>query len=128
VKTPSFIAIETERLILRQFRNSDLASFMAYRNDPEVARYQSWESITRRNAEKFHRGAEPASARYRGQVVSVRRGNQARWNTGGRLRFAGPQIGTANRRDRLYVRARISGQRARDLRPRAQWWITDSTR
>jgi RimJ/RimL family protein N-acetyltransferase len=53
VKTQSFIAIETERLILRQFRDSDLASFMAYRNDPEVARYQSWESITRRDAEKF---------------------------------------------------------------------------
>jgi RimJ/RimL family protein N-acetyltransferase len=53
VKTQSFIAIETERLILRQFRESDLASFMAYRNDPEIARYQSWESISRRDAQKF---------------------------------------------------------------------------
>ncbi len=53
MKTPTFTTIETERLILRRFRESDLASFMAYRNDPEVARYQSWESITRREAMKF---------------------------------------------------------------------------
>lgn len=53
MKTPSFTTIETERLILRRFRASDLASFMAYRNDPEVARYQSWESITRREALEF---------------------------------------------------------------------------
>ena len=48
-----FSDIATHRLILRRFRDSDLASFMAYRNDPEVARYQTWESITRREAEKF---------------------------------------------------------------------------
>jgi RimJ/RimL family protein N-acetyltransferase len=53
VKTPTFTTIETARLILRRFRESDLASFMAYRNDPEVARYQSWESITRRDAMHF---------------------------------------------------------------------------
>jgi RimJ/RimL family protein N-acetyltransferase len=53
VKTPSFTTIETERLILRRFRASDLASFMTYRNDPEIARYQSWESITRRDGIKF---------------------------------------------------------------------------
>lgn len=34
--------LETKRLVLRQFRDSDLESFLAYRNDPEVARYQSW--------------------------------------------------------------------------------------
>jgi RimJ/RimL family protein N-acetyltransferase len=53
LKTHRFTTIETERLILRRFRNSDLASFMAYRNDPEVARYQSWESPTRREGAKF---------------------------------------------------------------------------
>jgi RimJ/RimL family protein N-acetyltransferase len=37
---------ETARLILRRFRMSDLAAFMAYRNDPEVARYQSWDDTT----------------------------------------------------------------------------------
>lgn len=34
--------LETERLLLRQFRGSDLEAFLAYRNDPNVARYQGW--------------------------------------------------------------------------------------
>ncbi len=34
--------LETERLLLRQFQDSDLESFLAYRNDPDVARYQGW--------------------------------------------------------------------------------------
>ncbi len=34
--------LETKRLILRHFRDSDLDVFMAYRNDPEVYRYQGW--------------------------------------------------------------------------------------
>jgi RimJ/RimL family protein N-acetyltransferase len=34
---------ETERLILRSFQDSDLEPFLAYRNDPDVARYQSWD-------------------------------------------------------------------------------------
>jgi RimJ/RimL family protein N-acetyltransferase len=33
---------ESEQLILRQFRKTDTESFLAYRNDPEVARYQGW--------------------------------------------------------------------------------------
>ena len=41
-----FTRLETERLILRRFADSDLAPFLAYRNDPEVARYQAWESCT----------------------------------------------------------------------------------
>lgn len=41
-----FTTIETTRLRLRRFRDDDRALFMAYRNDPEVARYQSWEGIT----------------------------------------------------------------------------------
>jgi len=53
VSTRTFINLETPRLILRRFRDSDLASFMAYRNDREIARYQSWESITRTEAAKF---------------------------------------------------------------------------
>ena len=39
-----FTRIESERLILRRFEDSDLIPFVAYRNDPEVARYQSWDS------------------------------------------------------------------------------------
>jgi RimJ/RimL family protein N-acetyltransferase len=34
--------LESPRLNLRAFQDSDLEIFLAYRNDPEVARYQSW--------------------------------------------------------------------------------------
>ena len=53
VNTRTFISLDTPRLTLRRFRDSDLASFMAYRNDREIARYQSWESISRAEAAKF---------------------------------------------------------------------------
>jgi RimJ/RimL family protein N-acetyltransferase len=36
--------LKTSRLILRPFQEPDLATFTAYRSDPEVARYQSWEA------------------------------------------------------------------------------------
>jgi len=34
--------VQTARLVLRNFIDSDLESFLAYRNDPEVAKYQGW--------------------------------------------------------------------------------------
>jgi RimJ/RimL family protein N-acetyltransferase len=37
-----FTVIATSRLTLRPFRPADLAVFLAYRNDPEVARFQGW--------------------------------------------------------------------------------------
>jgi len=36
--------LDTERLLLRHFCDSDLEVFLAYRSDPEVARYQGWEA------------------------------------------------------------------------------------
>jgi RimJ/RimL family protein N-acetyltransferase len=45
-----FSRLESERLILRRFDDSDLAPFLAYRNDPQVARYQAWESCTANEA------------------------------------------------------------------------------
>ncbi len=56
----TFTQLESERLILRRFRDSDLAPFVAYRNDPEVARYQSWDSFDESEARAFIR--EMASA------------------------------------------------------------------
>ena len=35
--------LETPRLILRRFETRDIATFAAYRADPEVARYQGWQ-------------------------------------------------------------------------------------
>jgi RimJ/RimL family protein N-acetyltransferase len=39
----AFTALATERLVLRRFRPQDLDAFVAYRSEPETARYQSWE-------------------------------------------------------------------------------------
>ncbi len=48
-----FTTLETPRLCLRHFTDADLALFMAYRNDPEVARYQGWEGISEPEARAF---------------------------------------------------------------------------
>jgi len=48
-----FTEIETARLRLRHFQDSDVTLFMGYRNDPEVARYQSWEGISEAEAWTF---------------------------------------------------------------------------
>ena len=36
------LLLETNRLIIRPFTAGDLATFIAYRNDPQVAVYQGW--------------------------------------------------------------------------------------
>ncbi|HEV7858251.1 MAG TPA: GNAT family N-acetyltransferase [Pyrinomonadaceae bacterium] len=46
----SFNSLESERLILRRFADEDLAAFLAYLNDPLVARYQTWETYTEQEA------------------------------------------------------------------------------
>ncbi len=51
--TDSFVQIESPRLLLRRFADADLAAYLAYLNDPLVARYQSWESFTERQAREL---------------------------------------------------------------------------
>ena len=51
-----FTSLETERLILRRFADTDLPSFLAYLNDPLVARYQTWESYTEQQARETIEG------------------------------------------------------------------------
>ncbi|GAA3189916.1 GNAT family N-acetyltransferase [Dactylosporangium siamense] len=36
--------LETDRLLLRRFHAGDAAALAAYRSDPDVARYQSWDA------------------------------------------------------------------------------------
>ena len=36
--------IETNRLLLRSFQVADLERFVAYRSDPDIARFQGWEA------------------------------------------------------------------------------------
>jgi RimJ/RimL family protein N-acetyltransferase len=48
------VEIVTARLSLRPFQVDDLEAFVAYRSDPEVARYQSWDSTySMADAESF---------------------------------------------------------------------------
>ena len=50
------VEITTERLRLRPFRADDLETFVAYRSDPDVARYQSWDpAYSPADAEQFLR-------------------------------------------------------------------------
>jgi hypothetical protein len=43
---PTGEGLETVRLIIRRLANSHVDPFLTYRNDPEVSKYQSWESCT----------------------------------------------------------------------------------
>lgn len=47
------LILETDRLVLRRFTEADLPAFISYRGDPEVARFQSWSSYSREDAEEF---------------------------------------------------------------------------
>ncbi|HLG93958.1 MAG TPA: GNAT family protein [candidate division Zixibacteria bacterium] len=49
----AFAPIETSRLILRQFADSDLSAIFAYRNDPEVAKYQNWTATREAELQAF---------------------------------------------------------------------------
>ncbi len=60
----AFTKMETARLVLRRLAEEDLVPFMAYLNDPEVARYQSWESYTEEQAREVigrQEGVEPGT-------------------------------------------------------------------
>ncbi len=48
-----FTEIESARLRPRHFQDPDLTLFMGYRNDPIVAKYQSWEGISELEARTF---------------------------------------------------------------------------
>ena len=47
------LPLHTSRLVLRRFAEADVPVFLAYRNDPTVARYQSWEKCDLAEATEF---------------------------------------------------------------------------
>lgn len=60
--------LETERLRIRRFQDSDLESFLAYRNDQEVARYQGWDvPYPREEALLFVEGMQTADPQVKGE-------------------------------------------------------------
>ncbi len=62
---PEFERLQTERLVLRRSRPEDAGAISAYRSDPEVGRYQGWETTAagdiRRSIEEMaaHNPGEP---------------------------------------------------------------------
>lgn len=53
VNTPDFLPLSTARLVLRRFVDADIDTFLSYRNDPEVFRYQNGTGCTPAEAAKF---------------------------------------------------------------------------
>ena len=51
---PTPFLLETDRLLLRRFTDDDLETFLAYRNDPDVSKWQGWNlPYPRESAVKF---------------------------------------------------------------------------
>lgn len=75
-----FPPIESARLRLRRFQEDDLAPFIAYRNDPDVARYQSWEGVTEAEAVAFVREQQtaPVGAPGEGLQIAIERRDNGR--------------------------------------------------
>src|SRR5215470_14197680 len=49
----TFDRLISPRLILRRFRAEDIATFVRYRADPAIARFQSWANFTAADGEAF---------------------------------------------------------------------------
>jgi RimJ/RimL family protein N-acetyltransferase len=65
-------ALETERLLIRPVKDSDVESVYAYRNDPEVARYQGWDlRYPREKVVKWVNKPGPAAPTEPGDVFKV---------------------------------------------------------
>jgi len=66
------VFIATPRLLLRNFLASDLEAFLAYRNDPEVGKYQGWQiPYSREDGEIFIREVQDIHAPKQGQWMQI---------------------------------------------------------
>jgi RimJ/RimL family protein N-acetyltransferase len=70
-KSTAVIWIESGRLVLRRMRASDLETFMAYRNDSRIARFQGWEAYTREASVAFLEEQESREAFLPGQWLQI---------------------------------------------------------
>ncbi len=68
---PDFPAVGTPRLTIRRFREQDKTPFLAYRDDPQVARYQSWETWTEKEATELIREMETLPFGLPGQGLQI---------------------------------------------------------
>ena len=68
----AFTALTTQRLVLRRFRREDLDAFVAYRSDPETARYRAGSPHRPSQARQFLQELEGHSSRHARRMVPVR--------------------------------------------------------
>ncbi len=113
-----FASLDTERLVLRRLRASDLEPFLAYRNDPEVARYQAWEACDEREARGMIRALEREEPATPGEwfqfAVELRETGELVGDLGFKVETAGMQaeVGYTFARDHWgkgYAREAVSG-------------------
>ena len=65
------LPLDSARLVLRRFSGGDLAAFHSYRNDPEVARFQGWESFSLADATAFVARQEMQEIALPGQWLQI---------------------------------------------------------
>ena len=78
MSSTAFTPLETDRLLLRRFHGGDLRPFLAYVNDPVVARYQSWESYSEQRAVETIQRQESLTPGTPGQWFTFAREHQGR--------------------------------------------------
>ncbi|WP_088892989.1 GNAT family N-acetyltransferase [Leptolyngbya ohadii] len=75
-----FLPRFTQRLILRRFTADDLDRFLAYRQDPQVARFQGWKMLSADEAKAFIQEMNQAAIGVPGEwfqvAVAHRQSNQ----------------------------------------------------
>jgi RimJ/RimL family protein N-acetyltransferase len=60
----SFTELAGRRVVVRRFRPQDVAEFVAYRSDAQVARYQSWDvPYPPEEGERFVAWSQPRARR-----------------------------------------------------------------
>ena len=86
------------RLVLRRFTGEDAAAFLAYRNDPEIARYQSWTSCTATEAAEYIRHQQAQEAGVPGEwlqvAIALKATNELIGDCGVRVSAADPRQAT----------------------------------
>lgn len=63
--------LDSSRLVLRRFNRADIQAFLAYRNDPEVARFQGWESFSLAEATAYIARQETQEIALPGQWLQI---------------------------------------------------------
>jgi RimJ/RimL family protein N-acetyltransferase len=66
-----WLPLHTRRLVLRRFDEADVQPFLAYRSDPTVARYQSWETCDLHEATEFVRHHQSQEAGVPGHWLQI---------------------------------------------------------